>query len=182
MPEPQTLHALLPEVYEELRRLARRERRRLVAGQTLDTTALVHEAYVKLAGAGSAWEGRSHVMAVAARAMRQILVDYARRRGSLKRGGGQVGQGGQGGSTAVDLAVSPAADQQAGRVVALDLALKDLAGVNERLVQVVECRVFGGLSEEETAQALAVSLRTVQRDWARARAWLKQAVTPGGEA
>ncbi len=176
MPDTQTLHALLPEVYEELRRLARRERRRLAAGQTLDTTALVHEAYVKLAGAGSVWEGRSHLMAVAARAMRQILVDYIRRRVSQKRGGGQ------GGSTAVDLTACPAADDQAHRVMALDLALKDLAGVDERLVQVVECRVFGGLSEEETAQALAMSLRTVQRDWARARAWLRQAVTPGSAA
>jgi RNA polymerase sigma factor (TIGR02999 family) len=170
IPTAANLHHLLPTVYDELRRLARRQRRRLSAGQTLDTTALVHEAYLKMAGRPE-WEGESHVLAAAAIAMRQILVDYARQRASLKRGGGQaVGV----------LEDWSAADDQARQVLALDFMLRDLAAVDERLVRIVECRVFAGLSEEETALALSTSLRTVQREWARARAWLKQALVPGG--
>jgi RNA polymerase sigma factor (TIGR02999 family) len=164
------LHDLLPAVYDELRRVARRQRRRLPGGETLATTALVHEAYLKLAGRPR-WECPSHLLGAAAMAMRQILVDYARRRRSLKRGGA---------ADPVALGEQGAADDQARRVLALDLALRDLAAVDERLVRVVECRVFAGLSEEETAAALAVSLRTVQRDWARARGWLQEAVVPGG--
>ena len=164
------LHHLLPVVYDELRRVARRQRRRLSGGETLATTALVHEAYLKMADR-PAWEGESHVLGAAAMAMRQILVDYARQRASLKRGGGL---------DPVQLDERSAADDQACRVLALDLALKDLATVDERLVRIVECRVFAGLSEEETARALGTSLRTVQRDWARARAWLRDAVVPGG--
>jgi RNA polymerase sigma factor (TIGR02999 family) len=163
------LHHLLPAVYDELRRVARRQRRRLSGGETLATTALVHEAYLKMADRPR-WEGESHVLGAAAMAMRQILVDYARQRASLKRGGGL---------DPVPLEERSAADDQACRVLALDLALKDLAAVEERLVRIVECRVFAGLSEEETARALGTSLRTVQRDWARARAWLKDAVVPG---
>jgi RNA polymerase sigma factor (TIGR02999 family) len=102
--------------------------------------------------------------------MRQILVDYARQRSSQKRGGGQA--------LAV-LEEGCAADDQARQILALDFALRDLAAVDERLVRIVECRVFAGFSEEETARALQTSLRTVQRDWARARTWLREAVTPG---
>jgi RNA polymerase sigma factor (TIGR02999 family) len=163
------LHHLLPTVYDELRRVARRQRRRLSGGETLATTALVHEAYLKMAGR-PLWEGESHVLGAAAMAMRQILVDYARQRTSQKRGGGLE---------PVRLEECSEADDQACRVLALDLALKDLAAVDERLVRIVECRVFAGFSEEETAQVLQTSVRTVQRDWARARAWLREAVTPG---
>lgn len=165
------LEILLPVVYEELRRLARRQRRRLSGGQTLDTTALVHEAYLKLANRPGEWLNRSHLMGAAALAMRQILVDYTRQRCSAKRGGGRA---------LTVLAEDSAVDDQARRVMALDLALRDLAAVDRRLVRVVECRVFAGYSEEETAQALSTSLRTVQREWARARDWLRQAVVPGG--
>jgi RNA polymerase sigma factor (TIGR02999 family) len=168
-PGGETLHDLFPAVYDELRRVARRQRRRLSGGETLATTALVHEAYLKIAERPD-WECQSHLLGAAAMAMRQILVDYARQRRSLKRGGGV---------DPVPLEERSAADDQACRVLALDLALRDLAAVDERLVRVVEHRVFAGLSEEETARALEVSLRTVQRDWARARAWLQNAVVPG---
>lgn len=164
------LHHLFPTVYDELRRVARRQRRRLPGGDTLATTALVHEAYLKIADRPG-WQGESHLLGAAAMAMRQILVDYARQRSSLKRGGGQA---------AVVLEEGTAADDQARQVLALDFALRDLAAVDERLVRIVECRVFAGFSEEETAQALQTSVRTVQRDWSRARAWLREAVTPGG--
>jgi RNA polymerase sigma factor (TIGR02999 family) len=164
------LHHLLPAVYDELRRVARRQRRRLPGGETLATTALVHEAYLKIAGR-TEWQGESHLLGAAAMAMRQILVDYARQRSSLKRGGGQE---------AAVLEEGTAADDQARQVLALDFAMRDLAAVDERLVRIVECRVFAGFSEEETALALQTSVRTVQRDWARARAWLREAVTPGG--
>lgn len=170
LPSNIPLHHLLPPLYDELRRVARRQRRRLPGGGTLATTALVHEAYLKIADRPE-WEGESHLLGAAALAMRQILVDYARQRSSLKRGGGQV--------MAV-LEEGCAADDQARQVLALDFALRDLAAVDERLVRIVECRVFAGFSEEETARALQTSVRTVQRDWARARAWLREAVTPGG--
>jgi RNA polymerase sigma factor (TIGR02999 family) len=163
------LHHFVPAVYEELRRLARRQRRRLPGGHTLATTALVHEAYLKMAGCAE-WQGESHVLAAAAIAMRQILVDYARQRSSLKRGGGQA---------VVSLEDYSAADDQARQVLGLDMALRDLARVDERLVRIVECRVFAGYSEEETARALSTSLRTVQRDWSRARTWLKEAMEIG---
>jgi RNA polymerase sigma factor (TIGR02999 family) len=161
---------MLPAVYDELRRLARLQRRRLAPGQTLSTTALVHEAYLKLSARPGRWNDDHHFFSSAARAMRQILVDYARRRTSLKRGSGVAAE---------HLDEGRAADHQALRMLALDLALRELAAVDERLVRVVECRVFAGYSEEETARALSVSLRTVQRDWMRARAWLRDTVTPG---
>ena len=171
VPGNETLHHLLPPLYDELRRVARRQRRRLPGGGgTLATTALVHEAYLKIAGRPE-WQSESHLLGAAAMAMRQILVDYARQRSSLKRGGGQA---------AAVLEEGTAADDQARQVLALDFAMRDLAAVDERLVRIVECRVFAGFSEEETAQALQTSVRTVQRDWARARAWLREAVTPGG--
>lgn len=165
----ETLTEMLPVVYDELRRLAHLQRRRLAPGQTLETTALVHEAYLKLS-ARPGWNDDNHFYSSAARAMRQILVDYARQRTARKRGGGVP---------ASDLEEGQAADRQSLQMLALDLALRDLAAVDERLVRVVECRVFAGYSEEETAQTLATSLRTVQREWGRARAWLHDALTPG---
>jgi RNA polymerase sigma-70 factor, ECF subfamily len=151
--------------YEELLRVAHAHLVREHAGHTLNTTGLVHEAYVKLASSGGpGWRDRGHFLAIASRAMRQILVDHARGRGRQKRGGGvspvTLGTDAGGGrAETVDL-------------LALDEALQRLAGHDPRLGQVVECRYFGGLTAEETAEALGVSLRTVERDWTRARAHL----------
>ena len=154
--------------YSELRRLARRQLRRLRPGQTLTTTALVHEAFVKLVKGPLKAEDRTHFLALAARAMRQILVDYARGRARQKRGGGAD-------HTPLDEG-QVSASREAERMLERDLALQKLAELDPRLVRVVECRYFAGLSEEETADALGVSLRTAQRDWLRARAWLREAL------
>ncbi|MGE0353254.1 MAG: sigma-70 family RNA polymerase sigma factor [Gemmatimonadales bacterium] len=156
---------LFPLVYQELRRAAEAQLRRERPGHTLQATALVHEVYLKLAGDRSPqWENRGHFLGIAARAMRQLLVDHARRRNAAKRGGGQ--------------AVITLGDAQAGmempveEVIALDDALTRLDAANPRLRQVVELRFFAGLTEDETAQALGVTTRTTQRDWVKARAWL----------
>lgn len=156
---------LIPLVYERLRRIARGQLARSRRGQTLDTTSLVHEVYFQMVEeTGIDWQSRSHFYAVCARAMRRILVDYARKRNAQKRGCGRP-----------HLTLEPerlAVEQQADQVLAVDRALDGLASFNERLARLVECRYFGGLTEEETAGALGISLRTAQRDWVRARAWL----------
>ena len=158
---------LLPLVYRDLRRLARRQLGSRAPGQTLDTTGLVHEAYLKLVDAhGSTFEDRGHFFAVASIAMRQIVIDYARRRQAEKRGDGRKPLGLEG----VDLGV----DTQAETLLRIDRALDRLGEIDERLPRIVECRFFTGLTDEETAEALGVSTRTVERDWKRARAWLKQ--------
>jgi RNA polymerase sigma factor (TIGR02999 family) len=155
-------------VYDELRRLARAQLRRLRPGDTLDTTALVHEAYLKLAERTALGpEQRSHFLSLAARAMRQILVDYARRRAALKRGDGRATLP----LLATDLAAP--ASLEAERLLALDQALERLGHSDEQLVRIVECRFFLGLGDQDTAQALGVSTRTVERRWARARAFLR---------
>jgi RNA polymerase sigma factor (TIGR02999 family) len=158
---------LVPLVYDDLRRVARRQLRRGSRGAVLDTTALVHEVWFKLSDGGAvAWQDRGHFLAVSARAMRQVIVDEARRRNAGKRGGGQV-----------DAVLDEARVASAGdalQVLAIDQALDRLAARSPRLAQVVECRFFAGLGEEETAEALGVSLRTVQREWTRARAWLRE--------
>jgi RNA polymerase sigma factor (TIGR02999 family) len=157
---------LVPLVYQDLRRLARAQLRRLRVGETLDTTGLVHEAYLKLVDQSRAsWKDRGHFLAVSALAMRQVLVDYARQRRRAKRGGPFAREPlrEDAAATLVD----------AGRILEIDLALQKLAGVDERLVRVFECRFFGGLTEQETAEALGLSLRTAQRDWLKARAWLR---------
>jgi RNA polymerase sigma factor (TIGR02999 family) len=144
-------------------------------GHTLQTTALVNEAYIRLVDANSVpFQNRSHFFAVSANLMRRILVDFARSRGYQKRGGDAV-------KVEFDDARIPAANRGAD-VVALDDALNALAAIDERGAKVVELRFFGGLSEEETAEALGISLRTVQRDWALAKAWLLREMKPGGEA
>lgn len=159
------LDPLIPLLYEELRRVARRQLRREQPGHTLTTTALVHEAYLRLAGAGNlATAERARFLGIAARVMRQVLIDYARR-GQARKGGGvrrQVSLSG------VVLA-APAASES---LLALDEALTNLAQISPRLAQVVECRFFGGLTEEETGLALGVTPRTIRRDWLKARAWL----------
>ncbi|MGE3276671.1 MAG: sigma-70 family RNA polymerase sigma factor [Vicinamibacterales bacterium] len=160
------LDRLVPLVYDDLRRLARGQLRRVAPGQSLDTTGLVHEAYLRLVDQSrAAWNDRGHFFAVSAIAMRQIVVDHARRRARLKRGGDQV-------EVPLDEA-RDAALGEAARVLEVDLALTRLAETAPRLARVVECRYFAGLSEEETAEALGVSLRTAQREWYKARAWLR---------
>ncbi len=160
-----------PLVYDELRRLASIVRQGR-ASETWDATSLVHEAYLKLVRSDAlSWEGRAHFLSLAARAMRQILVDKAVERGSLKRGGGQVML------TLVDTA---GAERGLGpeELLDLDRALSELATENPRAADVVQCRYFGAMSAEETAAALDISLPTVTRDWRFARAWLTRRLGP----
>ena len=156
---------LVPLVYQELRTLARRHMRRERADHTLQTTALVNEAYVRLIDAqGIRWQDRAHFLAIAARTMRRILVEFARQRGRQKRGG-----------DAVHVALDDAPDlgtEQPADFVALNDALATLATVDPRMSQVVELRFFGGLSVRETADVLGVSPETVMRDWKTAKVWL----------
>jgi RNA polymerase sigma factor (TIGR02999 family) len=161
---------LLPLVYAELHAMAHR---RLTPGArdvTLDTTALVHEAYLRLFDRSRLdWNDRRHFFSVAAIAMRQIIVDHARRRSTAKRGGEMQ---------RVDLDSSQlAVDAQAEEIVALNDALSRLAGLDERLARIVELRFFGGFSVEEVAEVMEMSERTVKRDWRKARALLYQAIT-----
>lgn len=168
--ESGALDELFPLVYEELRSLARRQRGRWHRNVTLNATALVHEAYIKLVDPGGvAPKSREHFFAVAAKAMRHILCNYARDRARLKRGGGvehvpidremRILPAGASGDRGVEL-------------LALDEALERLERVSERQSRIVECRFFGGMSVEETASALGLSPATVKRDWTLARAWL----------
>jgi RNA polymerase sigma factor (TIGR02999 family) len=169
---------LVPLVYDELRRIARGQIRRSPTGPSIGATDLAHEAYLKLAHAqqiGAA--DRGHLMAVAASAMRQVLIDRARARLSAKRGGGQY-------AAELDDRDAPIAHPSEW-LVDLDRALGVLRARDERLARVFECRFFAGLSEDETAEALGVSLRTAQRDWKRARAWLRAELagaSPGASA
>jgi RNA polymerase sigma factor (TIGR02999 family) len=164
--EEEALERLVPLIYDDLRRLARRQLGRRRPGHTLATTGLVHETYLKLlAERRTWWSDRGHFFAVAARAMRHILIDHARKRLRRKRGGGV--------SHVVLDEQRIGVDAGIDRVLAVDAALTRLAGSDQRLVRIVECRFFAGLSDEETAEALGVSPRTVQRGWARARSWLQ---------
>lgn len=166
---------LVRAVYDELARLAHAQRRRERPDHTLDTSALVHEAYVKLLGpSGGDFSDRAHFFASAARAMRQVLVDYARARNSLKRGEGQRAISLETDSESVRPAVNEAllTEHEMADVLDIDTALARLAELDERQARVVECRYFGGLSVEETAEALGLSTATVKRDWRAARAWL----------
>lgn len=162
---------LVPVVYDELRVLARSQLRRLRPGQTLDTTALVHEAYLKLADADARWDSRRHFFATAAKVMRHLLVDAARRGAAAKRGGDALH---------LELRDDDAIlSEEAETVLAIDQALAELAEGLPRLAQVVECRFFGGLTEAETAEVLGVTDRTIRRDWVKARAWLHQRLAAG---
>ena len=171
------LDRALPLVYDGLRRLARRQLRGEAEGHTLNTCALVHEAYLRLAEqTQGAWCDPAHFFAVAATAMRRILVDHARRRGAVKRGAGAFG-------VALDEldgagALMGAANEPDALLVELDDALTRLERLDARLARVVECRFFAGLTESETASALGIGLRTVKRDWVRARSWLYQDLHP----
>jgi RNA polymerase sigma factor (TIGR02999 family) len=169
---PEALGRLFPLVYDQLHSLARVQRHRLPAGDTLNTTALVHEAFIKLAGTASIGiQDRAHFMAVAATAMRQILIGYARRGAAQKRGSGKSPISLQ--EVESILASEPGSGNATlDALVALDGALTDLSRTSDRQRRVVECRFFGGMSIEETALALAVSPATVKRDWSMAQAWL----------
>jgi len=159
------LEKLVPQVYQELRRLAKRQMRREHPDHTLQTTALINEAYLRLVDLRNIqWQNRAHFFALCARLMRRILVDSARSRHYAKRGGGAHPV-----SLDQSLVVSPAHSTD---LVAVDDALKALAKVDARKAQVVELRFFGGLTVEETAEVLKVSQETVQRDWKLAKSWL----------
>lgn len=166
---PGAMDRLFPLVYDQLRRIAHRQLQAEPEGHTLGTTGLVHEVYLKLVDQTRVeWQDRGHFFRVSSMAMRRILVDYARRHRALRRGGGldQVAL------DEADEAVEASIYERGERLLALDDALERLAGVDQRLSEVVECRYFGGLTDEETAEALGVSSRTVQRAWTKAKGWL----------
>ncbi len=159
-------------VYAELRTLAHAQLRRESVGHTLNTCALVHEAYVKLGeGVGGEVRDRSHFLAIAATAMRRILVDYARRAHAEKRGAAAH-------PVSLDILDALLVDQPDAMLLDVNEALDRLSALDRRQAQVVECRFFGGLTEEETAEALSIGLRTVKRDWAKARSWLYRELHP----
>ena len=165
------LDRLVPLVYEELRKVARAHQRGERAGHTLQTTALVHEAYLRLVDLDRlTLRNRVHLLAMAARLMRQVLVDHARKRRAAKRGGGMT-------MISLDLVSAPAGPAMAD-VLAVDEALTELTAVDARLCRVVELRFFAGMTIDETAEALDISPATVERDWALAKAWLYQRLTP----
>jgi RNA polymerase sigma-70 factor (ECF subfamily) len=164
------LDRLIPLVYDEMRRLARHYMRRERAEHTLQTTALINEAYIRLVDhKGMRWQNRAHFYGVAAQAMRRILVDNARSRHYAKRGGG---------AQMVELdEAATVGQEQAAEMIALDEALNELAAFDPRQSKTVELRYFGGMSVEETAEALGVSPVTVMRDWRAAKAWLLRSLS-----
>jgi RNA polymerase sigma factor (TIGR02999 family) len=164
--DPDALERLMPLVYPELRRIAHRQLAGHQRGAMLGTTALVHEVYLKLVDQTRVKAvDRAHFFALAARTMRHIVVDFARRRGSQKRGGGERRVSLEG--------VRVPVDRQPELVLEIDRALDQLGELSPQLARVFECKYFLGLSEQETAEALTLSLRTVQRDWSKSKAWLR---------
>jgi len=167
------LEALMPAVYAELRRLAAHYLKGERPGQTLQPTALVHEAYMKLQkDRPERWQNRAHFCAIAAHAMRQVLIERARARDALKRGGGQP-------RVTFDESLPAVAPDRGVDLIALDTALERLAALDAGQARIVELRYFGGLSIEETAEAMGISPATVKRHWAVARAWLAKELEPG---
>jgi len=165
------LDELIPVVYADLKRIARNHLKKEPEGLTLRTTALVHESYLRLAGgdAGSP-RNRSHFFAIASRVMRHVLVDHARARAAAKRGGGRM-----------RVPLSPEAAPQSPRtleLIALDDALQRLGGRDPRMERVVECKIFGGMTTQETADAVGVAVRTVEKDWTMAKAFLHRELHP----
>jgi len=168
--DDEVVDALFDRVYDELHDLAHRQLQRLKPGQTLNTTALVHEAYLKLVDQSEAeWEDRTHFFAVSATAMRHVIINYARKQSAQKRGG-EV--------THVEFNERIMAPQEgAEALITVDRALDRLAERDERMARVVELKFFGGLTQKESAAVLDVSTRTVRRDWTAARAWLSKALS-----
>ncbi len=165
------LDELIPLVHGELRRLAGRYMRRESQDHTLQASALVNEAYLRLVDQKSVqWQNRAHFFGVAAQLMRRILVDHARSRSRVKRGGG---------AQMVSLAEQAVLSNEVAEVIALDEALKRLAELDPRKNQIVEMKFFGGLTNEEVAEVLKVTSRTVEREWRRAKAWLHRAINQG---
>jgi len=166
---PDSLDSLLPQVYDELRAVAHRQLAVRAGGGTLSTTGLVHEAYLKLAAqARVSWKDRGHFVALAALAMRHVLMDRAKARVAEKRGGERH-------RITLDESLIPA-EEQPEMLIELSEAIDRLAREEPRLAQVVDCRFFGGMSEEEIAEALGITTRTVKRDWAKARMLLRRAL------
>ena len=171
--DPRAAERLLPLVYDELRRLAAQKLAQEKPGQTLQATALVHEAYLRLVGTDPVgdWDSRGHFFAAAAEAMRRILVEQARKKKALRRGGGAVGQA----LRDDDRVSAPVSDE----VVDLDEALSKLEVADRQAAQIVKLRIFAGMTIEEAARALGVSTRTADRSWAYARAWLSRELGEG---
>ncbi|MDX1579056.1 MAG: ECF-type sigma factor, partial [Gemmatimonadota bacterium] len=175
---PGALDRLVPLVYDQLRGVAHRQLSAEATGHSLSTTELVHEAYLKLVDQSrTGWRDRAHFFAIAARTMRRILIDHARRHRALRRGGRP--EGGAPVRLSLDDVDIPVAER-AEALLALDEALDRLGDLDPRLAQVVECRFFGGLTESETAETLAVSRRTVAREWVIAKGWLYQELDDAG--
>jgi RNA polymerase sigma factor (TIGR02999 family) len=172
--DPSQMARLVDLVYDDLRRLARHYLRRESAGHTLQPTALVHEAFLKLIDQTRVdWRDRSHFFAVGAQAMRRILVNHAKARGRMKRGGGKQ-------KLPLDEALTVSIDDD-DQILALDEALEKLAAMDERRARIIELRFFGGLNVEETAAVLGVSKRTVEREWSACRAWLRRELSDEDE-
>ena len=175
--DPGAMDRLIPLVYDQLRQVAHRQLGAEPTGHTLETTALVHEAYLKLVDqTRTDWQDRAHFFAIASRAMRRILIDYARRHRAERRGG--LPDGTPPTPVSLDQVEIPVAER-AEALLALDEALDRLERFDARLAQVVECRFFAGLTEAETAAALTVSQRTVAREWVLAKGWLHQELGRG---
>lgn len=166
--EDGALDELVTLIYPDLKRLAHFQLSRERPGHTLNTTAIVHEAFVRLAGSGGSYNDRNHFLRAAATVMRHLLVDHARKRNADKRGDGVAPM------TLQDDRLDNEDDTLA--VLAMDAAMKDIAAIDARLVQIIECRYFAGLTVPETAEALGMSVRTVERSWQRARAYLVKAM------
>lgn len=168
--QPGAMDQLMPMVYDQLRRVAHRQLDAEATGHTLSTTGLVHEAFLKLVDqTRTQWKDRAQFFAIAATAMRRVLVEYARRANAVRRGGASNGE--KHVRVALDDVEIPVAER-AEVLIDLDEALERLAVVDPRLAQIVECRFFAGLTESETAEALSVSQRTVAREWVVAKGWL----------
>src|SRR5215472_2843507 len=166
----EALPRLIPLVYHELKRLAAHFLKDEREGHTLQPTALVHEAYLRLAGQKAAWENRAQFMGVSAQLMRRILVDYARQRVAAKRGGGEM-------PFAVETCEIGGGVEQSEEMLAVDEALARLAELDPQQARVVEMRYFGGMTVEETGEALGIAPRTVKREWALAKAWLRVVIS-----
>lgn len=164
---------LVPQLYEELRRLASTRLRYERKNHTLNTTALVHEAYIKLSRqGGEQWQSRAHFMATAARIMRHLLINYAEKRNAVKRGGGAV-------NLSLDEVPEVIDDERATLILNLEEALEELRAFDERGAQIVEYRFFGGLTQQEVAEHMGISERTVRRSWVMAKTWIQKAIQEG---